>query len=136
MTKAWQTPPRALRVKGGRLTHGQLIKKGSTDMNKNTQRPLNTTYTDKIGRDGRVPKNIVDAPIAHGMKRQTKGEFGFHHGVTLEDNPILKKTFDASKPIAVHPGMTDRQAARHAAMPSANSVLSDAARLGKPAEKA
>jgi hypothetical protein len=134
MTKAWQTPPRALHVKGGRLTHGQLIK-GATDMKTIPQRPLNTTYTDRIGRDG-APKNIVDAPIAHGMKRQTRGEFGFHHGVTVQDEPMTTKTFDASKPIAAHPGMTDRQVARHAAMPSANDVLSNAARLGKPAEKA
>jgi hypothetical protein len=131
MNKAWQTPPRALRVDGGRLTHGQLIK-GATDMNTNPQRPLNTAYSHKIGRDPRQDKNFIDAPITHGMKRQTKGEFGFHHGVAVKDEPMTTKTFDASNPIEPHPGMTDKQAAHHAAMPSANDVLSDAARLGRP----
>jgi hypothetical protein len=131
MTKAWQTPPRTFRLaNGGRLAHGQIIR-GVTDMKTNPQRPLNTTYAHKIGRNG-APKNIVDAPIAHGMKRQTKGTFGFHHGVAVQDEPMTTKTFDASKPISVHPGMTDKQAARHAATPSANDVLSSAARLGVP----
>lgn len=113
-------------------------------MNRNQmQRPLNQMYRDQIGRDPRRDKAIVEAPPSFGMQRQTKGEIGFHGGVAVDDLPNVPLK-DYEKPIAVHPGMTPTQAARHAATPSGDAVLKDAANLGRgkpkneprPAEKA
>jgi len=98
-------------------------------MKPNVQRPLNSAYRDKIGRDG-APKNIVDAPPSFGMRRQQKGGIGFHGGVAVDDlpNTPLKSH---EKPIAVHPSMTPTQVAKHSASPSGPEILNDAANLGR-----
>lgn len=75
---------------------------------------LNSAYADKIGRDGRVPKRIVEAPISPGMKHQTKD---YLHGqpAPLDDEPDLPmKSHEKVAPVA----------------------YGKASRLGKPVEKA
>jgi hypothetical protein len=121
------------------MQHGMIIG-GENPMQKNIQRPLNSSmHRDKIGRDGRVEKRLVDAPPVPGQKRQTKGEMGYHHGTVTQDEPMTTKTSDASRgPISIHPGMTKRQVddfhsklANHSAV-----ILQDGANLGKPPSKA
>lgn len=105
------------------------------------QRPLNSTYDAKIGRDPRREKTIVEAAPSWGAKRRTIGEIGFHGGVAVDDLPnVGLKSYE--KPIPIHSGMTSAQ--RDEVHPYANSakeILTDAQHLGKrkrpaPAEKA
>jgi hypothetical protein len=105
-----------------------------------TQRKLNSSApkpgmvdqtATNISRDG-AAKNIVEAPPAHGMKSQSRSD-GVHphlHGEAQNDS-VPVKTYDASKPVPVHPGMTDRQRAEHAAGPPANAILKEAGTLGR-----
>jgi hypothetical protein len=143
MTKAWQTPPKAIRVaNGGRMRLGQII--GGSDTMQQKQILQRNMRRDQIGRDGRVPKvaeTTATIPVSPGMKRQTKGEIGFHGGVAVDDLPnVGLKSYE--KPIPIHSGMTAAQ--RDEVHPYANSakeILTDAQHLGKrkrpaPAEKA
>jgi hypothetical protein len=73
-----------------------------------TQRRMNSTYSDKIGRDGRVPKNIAtDISIKPGMVRQTSGDLHpFPLGQALNDEP-LQKTYEG-KEVPINPGTQPR----------------------------
>lgn len=128
MTKAYLTPPRGIKLpNGGKMQHGMII--GGDPM----QRKLNEAYN--IARGG-APKRTVDAQPVPGMVRQTKGELGCHHGITVDDAPnVPLKTYEQK--ISVHSGMTDKQrAAVHPVANDPKAILSDAARLGRPPEKA
>jgi hypothetical protein len=78
-----------------------------------------------------APKNIPDAPISPGMKRQTSGELHpYLHGQPLNDEAETPmKSYGVVAPVA-H-GMTDKQRADHASGPSGNEVMLDAASLGR-----
>jgi len=96
------------------------------------QRKLNSSTPPKdppnLVRDGSA-KRTVDAPIKPGMVRQTKGEFGYHHGVTVDDEPNTVKSH--TQPIGYHSGMTDKQVIKDGQSPTAGQVLHDAANLGR-----
>ncbi|SRR6266404_5227122 len=102
------------------------------------QRPLNSSAPKpNIARDG-APKATVDAPVKAGMVRQTKGDLHpFLHGqaAPLDDEPNLPiKSHE--KPIGFHTGMTDKQIIGTVNSATAGQVLHEAARLGRPPEKA
>jgi hypothetical protein len=89
-----------------------------------------------IARDGSA-KNIVDAPIKPGMTRQRKGEpAAYHHGITVDDLPNTGIIKTHEKPIGYSHGVTDAQIIKAANHPTAGQVLTDAANLGRPPEKA
>jgi hypothetical protein len=104
-----------------------------------TQRRLNSTYADKIGRDG-APKLIHDtfAP-ATGMRNRTAEQSlvrGFSNPLakppsTVDDRP-LQKTYEG-KNVPVHPSMAHRDTG---SADLGSKVLHEAARLGGPPEKA
>jgi hypothetical protein len=120
------TGPRGIKLpSGAKMQHGQII--GGDPM----QRKLNTAYN--VARDG-APKNIPDAPIKPGMKRQTSGELAaYHHGVSVDDTPnVPLKSYE--KPIPVHAAMTDKQRANiHPVANDPHAILQDAANLGRRA---
>lgn len=128
---------------GNRLNHGQLFpKEGTTIMQKNIQRPLNSStpkpLTDppNIARDGSA-KRIVDAPIKPGMTRQTKGDLHpYLHGQAVDDEPNSAIIKSHEKPIGFSHGVTDKQIIKSVHGATAGQVLHDAARLGRPPEKA
>jgi hypothetical protein len=55
-----------------------------------------------MARNG-AAKKLTTPTITPGMSRQTKGEFGFYHGVTVQDEPLTTKLTGKSSPI--HNGM-------------------------------
>jgi hypothetical protein len=58
-----------------------------------------------IARSG-AKKKLTDPAIAHGMVRQTRGSFGFHHGVTVEDEPMTTKVGHTGTQSPIHAGMS------------------------------
>jgi len=85
---------------------------------------------DKIGRDGRVPKNIRDPEITFGMYRRS-GQV-LHPtlmGMPIYDQAPTKKIFP-EKQVAVHPGMTSAPDRGHEG--DSRAVFECAARLGRP----
>lgn len=99
MTKAYLTPPKAIRLaNGARLTNGQIIIGGDMKQNQ-IQRPLNSNmHRDQIGRDGCVEKKIADAPIKPGMTRQTSGDLHpYLHGQAVQDEPNALTRTNRSK---------------------------------------
>jgi hypothetical protein len=88
---------------------------------------------DKIGRDGRVDKHLVEAQPVVGQVRQTKGDLHpWLHGqaAPLDDEPNLPiKSHE--KPIGFSHGVTDKQIIETANNPTAGQILKDAAKLGK-----
>jgi hypothetical protein len=140
MTKAWQTPPKAIRTSnGGRMRLGQII--GGSDTMQQKQVLQRNMHAHQIGRDGRVTKTAETTaiPVSSGMKRQTKGDIAYHGGVAVDDLPnVGLKSYE--KPIPVHNGMSKASRdAVHPVLNNPNVILQDAANLGKhphPAEKA
>jgi len=99
------------------------------------QRPLNSA-SPLHPRNGAIKRTQTEIPTSPGMKRQTQGEMHpFKHGMPLDDEPNSPLPHHAIV-APVHPGMTKAQTDKHLAGPSGNAVLTDASRLGKPAEKA
>ncbi len=90
---------------------------------KNTQRPLNSQFN--LARAG-SPKKLTDPAIAHGQKRQTKGELHpYLHGQSVDDEPNTTKSYEDCKPVPVHSGMTNRQkAAIHPVANDPSEILS------------
>lgn len=89
-----------------------------------------------IARDG-APKNTAAPATVPGQVRQTKGEpAAYHHGITTDDLPNSKIVRNHEKPTGYHTANTDAQIVKSANHPTAGQVLADAARLGKPPEKA
>lgn len=84
-----------------------------------------------IARSG-SPKVTLEAQTVPGQTRQTRGEMGYHHGVTVGDAPNLPyKSYETKTPI--HPGMTKKQVADTAKAPSASAILHNASNLGRKA---
>jgi hypothetical protein len=70
-------------------------------------------------------------------RRATSGEPSpYHHGIVTQDEPnVPLKSYE--KPIPVHNGMTDRQRAKlDPVADNAKNILTDAANLAKPPQKA
>jgi hypothetical protein len=137
MAPAYRTPPRGIKLpNGGKMQFGQLI--GGTPMLQ--PRKLNTAYADQIGRDGRVPKRIVDAPIKPGMTRQTSGDLHpYLHGHALDDSAPSKQWQDkGSEPITHGMGGSKTQSERGTDKGRAHgsTILQEASRLGRAPEKA
>jgi hypothetical protein len=132
MTKAYLTPPKAIRLpSGGRMRLGMII--GGEPIMQNPQRPLNSALN--IARDG-APKRVVEAQTVPGQKRQTKGEpHPYHHGVSIDDTPNLPIKAH-TKSIPVHSGMTEAQKAKlHPIANDPSEILRDASNLGRKPEK-
>jgi len=124
-------------------------------MERNPQRPLNSAMKNlnvgtlpaapqraassgdhNISRDG-AEKRTVAAPIKPGMTRQTPDSFYTGPGQTaLEDEPNLPiKSHE--KAIPLHPATPSRVAEQvHPIANDPGEILRDAARLGRPAQKA
>jgi len=119
---------------GNRINYGQLFpKKGTTIM----QRKLNSSQPPRdppnLARDGGA-KNIATPAIVPGQVRQTKGQpAAYHHGVTVDDLPNSGIIKSHEKPIPAHDGMSN--GAKHDPA-HGDAVLEEAARLGRPPEKA
>jgi hypothetical protein len=121
----YRDAPKGIKLpNGNRLSHGQLFTTPETNP---MQRPLNSMYSARNG----APKKIIDAPIKPGMKRQTVPSTAYLHGAPALDDEKEQPLKSYEKPIAVHPSMTSKQAAEHAASPSAKAIFADAARLGR-----
>jgi hypothetical protein len=125
---------------GNRLSHGQLFTttEGNPMDRNQIQRPLNSSmHRDRVGRDGRIEKRTNIAAPVPGMVRQTKPSHDFLHGSPIDDEPntpLAPKSYE--KPIAIHPGMTDKQrAALHPVANSAKTILTEASTL-RPKRKA
>ncbi|SDI54304.1 MULTISPECIES: hypothetical protein [Bradyrhizobium] len=134
INKIRHTPGEAIKLPNGQfLNHGQIIKRGERKMKTNPARPLNTALR-SIARDG-APKRTEPAPVKAGMKRVTKGEpSAYHHGQTVRDEPNTVKAHTTSIPL--HPATPAKLAAKLDQSNNASTVLADASRLGRPAEKA
>jgi hypothetical protein len=109
-------------------------------MQKNIQRPLNSTFNDQIGRDGRVPKRLTETQPVPGQKRRE--ETGGHPLLPgakrpLDDEP-LEKNFQGRGNVETHPGMVtkavpdDKYRGKHDPQ-EGNRVLAEAANLGRKA---
>jgi hypothetical protein len=97
-----------------------------------TQRRLNSTYNDKIGRDGRVPKNISteNVPIKPGMRSRIAPHSAIS-GSPFDDEP-LQKTYEG-KSVPINPGTPSRAQRGQHIVGEASAILHEASRLGKPA---
>jgi len=103
-------------------------------MQKNPQRPLNSSLRDKIGRDGRVPKRLDLAPTVIGQKRQTSGALHPHLHGQVQDDAVPEKSFTRAAPIhSATPSRTDR--GQHVEG-LGSTILNEAANLGRKPEKA
>lgn len=146
MSKAWQTPPKAIRLaNGARLTHGQII--GATNMI--TPRKFNSSHPmaklnvgtlpaaparpgpggdANIARAG-APKRIVDAPPVPGQKRQTSGDVHpYLHGQAVDDE-VPEKSFASAAPI--HPAMKSNPLRGEHKDGLGNAVLTEGSNLGR-----
>jgi hypothetical protein len=100
-----------------------------------TQRPLNSTYAPKIGRDG-APKNIAESiPVSNGMRNRT-AEHSLIPGFSnpLDDESLQKKFLDGKAP-APHPGMvskTQSERGTYKGPDHGSDILTNAANLGRP----
>jgi hypothetical protein len=115
--KGWTLP------NGNRLNHGQLfLAKGNTLMSKQQQQKAMlramrrgtpgaapNTATGTIARTG-IDKVLPEAPIAHGMTRQTKPSHEFLHGQAVDDEVADKLSATGRNvPTAYGMGRPDRK---------------------------
>jgi len=122
-------------------------------MLKNPQRPLNSASPMKSLNVGTLPaappraassniaragaeKHIADAPTTPGMVRQTPDSFYTGPGQTKLDDEKEPPLKSSERAIQLHPATTPAQRATIDASNDPGAILRDAARLGRPGEKA
>jgi hypothetical protein len=76
-----------------------------------------------------APKSLATPPPVVGHRSRIARSHTFKHGAPVNDgsNPPLSR----ESPIAVYPGMTAQQKAKHEAISDSAGVFSDAAKLGR-----
>ena len=103
-------------------------------MQKNPQRPLNSSLSDKIGRDGRVPKRLDPAPVINQKRQTTGGALHPYLHAQAVDDSTPEKSFARTTPIHdATPSRTDR--GQHVEG-LGSTILNEAANLGRKPEKA
>jgi hypothetical protein len=87
------------------MRHGQMI------LDANAQEYLANRFPGRhapagFGRDGKPKLATTTTPaLTYGAdKRQTVGEFGYHHGIVTEDEPLTTK-IGAGRQAPIHSGM-------------------------------
>jgi hypothetical protein len=146
---AWQTPPKAIRLaNGARLTHGQII--GATNMitprKFNSSHPMaklnvgtlpaaparTITSGEGLARTG-APKDIRDAPVSPGMKRQTAPSASYLHGAPAIDDEKEQPIKTSERAIPPAYGMKSDPLRGEHKDGLGNAILKDASNLGRKA---
>jgi hypothetical protein len=123
---------------GMRLSHGQLFEPQEGNPMSKLNSPKASAAPgaphpgEGMARTG-AAKHIVAAPPVFGQKRATEGPLHPHLHGQSQDDSVPRKSFDASTPIKIHDGMTEKQRAAIDTVTANNphAILGDAARLGR-----
>lgn len=95
---------KGIRVAGGVMRNGALFTNGH-NAHLDPRRENRSAAPGLFRLDG-APKRLTDPAPAHGQKRRTKGALSaYHHGVTVQDEPMTTKPGHTGKAVPIHNGM-------------------------------